>query len=437
MCTSNNQYVMAKPNDPSDILERDSSPRKRGKFDFMFLDCCAFVGVGLGLEDDIAPCASIALLDSEDGAGSISEDSFTRADLSMISQDNLTFDASLEKDEFLKHDDDTKTANTDIVTISTLTMEKTSPNGKVLRTKEDDEEFPSKLILLSANLVTGDKHYPDDEEESKTFNTLSTSRIPPSLDTKTQEITPSLDTKTLDKTLEGMKLIELTVGETEENKGKNMSNPSFLQERNSFDIERVPSLVDASNKDEESVVSAMSAEDESLLSKDKGAATKEPVSKRLFKGKRKMLRPWSWKNKKRASEDQQTMMLPSELRGPLGIVPFTNRQFTSRTEPPRLPASLKNPPLSSSVRQLVPSPGRLPKRPTEAYRKTVPAIKQTKSNDVTASTIATDEDNNCNRYGENVPFDEPHACSARRLPIEKVRVGQYLRPSSRVEIGEI
>merc|ERR1712087_55140 len=126
-----------------------------------------------------------------------------------------------------------------------------------------------------------------------------------------------------------------------------------------------------------------------------------------------------------------------KLRGPLGIVPFTIGQPTPRTETPRSPVPLKKASLSSSARKLVPSPKRLPKRPTETYRITVPVIKQTKSNDIAASTIATDEDDNCNRYGDNVPFDEPHACSPRRLPIERVRVGQYLRPSSNVEIGEI
>eukprot|EP00533_Pseudo-nitzschia_delicatissima_P012652 CAMPEP_0197270576 /NCGR_PEP_ID=MMETSP1432-20130617/7365_1 /TAXON_ID=44447 /ORGANISM="Pseudo-nitzschia delicatissima, Strain UNC1205" /LENGTH=431 /DNA_ID=CAMNT_0042735885 /DNA_START=17 /DNA_END=1312 /DNA_ORIENTATION=+ len=431
---------MTKPDSPSEMRGKNFSPQKRGKFDFLFLDCCAFVHAGLGFDDDIAPCASIALIDSDDGGSSLSDDSFstfTKTDLSTLFEDLLTVDASFEKNEIPKNDDDSKLAST-IFTISTLTMEKMVGMNTVLQTKEEDEEQPSKLVLLSENLVTGGNRYPEDEEWSRTFNTLSTARLPPSLDTKTAEITPSLDTKTLDKTLEGLKLVGTTVGETtQENTGRNASNPTYAQPLKFYDIDRVPSMVDASERDDQSVVSGMSFEEyAALFGKDKETGAKSPTSpitKRLLKAKGKILRPWSWKNRKTAKDNGETAVA-MELREPFGAVPITNVQPTSRTEQSRSSATLTK----SSLPVFVPkptstSPQRLSKRPTETYRLTVPVIKLTKSNDITASTVGTDEDNDGNnRFGDDVPFDEPHACSPRIL-----RVGQYLRPSSNVEIGEI
>uniref|UniRef100_A0A7S0T8W0 Uncharacterized protein n=1 Tax=Pseudo-nitzschia delicatissima TaxID=44447 RepID=A0A7S0T8W0_9STRA len=439
MCTSNDPFVKAKPNSPSEMRGKNFSPPKTGKLDFLFLDCCAFVGAGLGFDEDIAPCASIALIDSDDGGSSLSDDSFTtstKADLSTVFEDHLTLDASFEKNEIPKDDDDSKLAST-IFSISTLTMEKIVGMNTVLQTKEEDEERPSKLVLLSENLVTGGNLYPEDEEWSRTFNTLSTARLPPSLDTKTAEITPSLDTKTLDKTLEGLKLVGTTVGETtQENTGRNASNPTYAQPLNFYDIDRVPSMVDASEKDDQSVVSGMSFEEyAALFGKDKetgGKSPKSPITKRLLKAKGKILRPWSWKNRKIANGDGE-IVVPSELREPFGTVPITNGQPPSRTEPSRPPVALMKSSLPTFVPRPTSSPQRLPKRPTETYRLTVPVIKLTKSNDITASTVGTDEDNDgSNRVGDDVPFDEPHVCSPRIL-----RVGQHLRPSSNVEVGEI
>lgn len=440
MCTSNDPFVMTKPDSPREMRGKNFSPQKRGKFDFLFLDCCAFVHAGLGFDDDIAPCASIALIDSDDGGSSLSDDSFTtftKADLSTVFEDIVTVDASFEKNELPKNEDDSKIEST-IFTVSTLTMEKIVGMNTVLQTKEEDEERPSKLTLLSENLVTGE-NYPEDEEWSKTFNTLSTARLPPSLDTKTAEITPSLDTKTLDKTLEGLKLVGTTVGETtEENTGRNVRNHTYAQPLNFYDIDRVPSMVDASEKDDQSVVSGMSFEEyAALVGKDKetGAKSpKSPIAMRLLKAKGKILRPWSRKNRKAANDDDE-IVVASELREPfVGTVPITNGQPTSRTEPSKSSVTLMKSSLPAFVPKPTSSPQRLPKRPIDSYRLTVPVIKLTKSNDITASTVGTDEDDHHHgndRYGDDVPFDEPHACSPRIL-----RVGQYLRPSSNLEVEE-
>ena len=406
---------MGKPNSPRETLE----PQKKSKFDSMFLDCCAFVCVGLGVENDIAPCASIALIDSDDGGDSLSDGSSTRADTSTLFHDHRTYDTSYyEKDE----SDDTKMGSS-FFTVSTLSMEKMAQAKKGLPIEDEDEERPSKLLLLSRNMVTGEKLYPDDEEESRTFNTLSTGKLPSSLDTKTAEIPASLD-----KTLEGLKLVDTVIEEAaQENTERNARNSASSRQLNPFDIERVPSLVDASGKDEQTVVSSMSVDDDALIGKNDGTGAKGPISKRLFKGKGKILRPWSWKNKKAANDCDADPVLP-ELRKPFGTLPVANGQHV-QTEQSRPSASLTKPSFPIAVR----SPQILPKLPGDSFTSRVPVIQQTKSNDVTATTIDTNEDDN----GDNVPFDEPQGASPRFVAIEKVRVGRYLRPSSNVQVGEI
>ena len=403
---------MTKFESPSDVPRKNSSSPKRDKFDFMFMDCCSFLCVGLGIDDDIPPCASIALMDSNDGGDSIS-------DSSSVFHDIATLDDSL-----IKNEDDTKTTST-FYTISTLTMEKIAEVKKVLPTKEEDEELPSKLILLSENLVVGDKIYPKDEEEFSTLNTLSTARRSSSLDTRSEEIPPSLDTKTFDRTLLGLQLVETLVGETtQEDKGRNFSNRSYPQPRKLFDIERVPSLVEAYGNDDRSIVSAISIEDNNIPNKDD--KPREPITNRPFKGK--MLRLWSRKNKKAVNKADGNKA-PSIWREQSETVPNTD-----------LPTKSSRPPVTTlkPTKPSILNPRGLPKYSTvETNSTTVPIIKLTKSNDVTTSTVGTDEDECYHRYGSNIPFDEPPTSSTRFLAIEKIRVGQYLRPSSNVKVREI
>ena len=285
------------------------SPPKRARFGFLFMDCCSFLGVGLNFDDDIPPCASIALMDDDD---SISEVSEMRADTSVFSRGAL-------KNQMAKNEEDTRTAHTS-PTMSTLTMEKLAEMKKAAPAKQEDEEIPLKLLLLSENLVSGERVY--DEIESLTLNTMSATRIPSSLDTRTEKLPPSLDTKTLSRALEGLKLVE-TTGEdtrTREDTGRNFNkNRPCSRSRNLNDIERVPSLIDTYSNDNRSVVSAISADSGAPLSM--GVKAKEPIRKRrLFKGKGKILRGWSWKNKI-ARHEPVRAKVPSVSKEPPVTVP--------------------------------------------------------------------------------------------------------------------
>jgi len=369
-----------------------------------------------------------------------------RADVSVFSRDAL-------KDEEVKKEDDLKTANTS-PTLSTLTMEKFTDMRKIVTPKEHDEELPSKLLLLSENFVSGEKL--NDEVESLTLNTMSTLRIPSSLDTRTEEIPPSLDTKTLSRTLAGLQLMDSTIGDMttpREDAGRNISNRSKSRRRNLYDIERVPSLVDTYGNDDGSMVSAISADSGAQVSKGirvkkeppikKGVEAQEPIRKRLFRGKGKILRPWSWKNKK-VVQETLVAKVPSVWREPLETVRHTQDIPKTRPNESTRPSVTAMKPTKPFVPSPVPrhTPRHVPKSPPRIRREyptaspalTVPAIKATKSNDITASTIGTDEEDR-----DNVPFDEPiNTFSPPRFQtIEKIRVGRYLRPSSNVEVREI
>merc|ERR1711935_362094 len=265
-------------------------------------------------------------------------------------------------------------------TASTIPMEKISELERVAQIEEENEELPSKLILLAENLISEETTVPEVDDESKTFSTRSTLTIPPSLDTMPLNLSPSLDTKTWDMTLAGLQLVETIIGDaTEADTRRKYNNSSCSQPRNLYQIERTPLHIDICSNDDESAVSSMSIEEEIFLGEGVGAASdrdrvylseEKPITKRLFGGKGSILRQWSLNR--------------------------TTMQRANRRKP-------------------TPS--------TEALRSTVPVIKPTKSIDITAATIGTDEDDCYNSYyGEKVPFDEPHLCSPRLLTIEEIRI---------------
>jgi hypothetical protein len=379
MCAPNNPFVMTKPNGPSEGPGEKSSSPKRTKFDFMFMDCCSFLGLGLGIRDDFQQphCASTAMIYSDDGGDSITlDDTVMGADSWTLFDDVLTLDTPSENEakdncltnhKSLENEEDTKPTHSTCITMI-------PKMGKVTRTEEEDDELSSRLDLLPEILVWEDTTTLEDEEESKTLNTRSTLRIP-----------SSLDTQTWDKTLEGLQLVETIVGDTTEaDTGRNYSNPSYSRPRSLYHIKRVPSMVDTCGNDDQSAVSSMSIEEDLFLNK----AEEHPNTKRLLNGKGNILRPWLWN--KAAVHKANGSESASEFREPSNTLSSTQG---------------------------------LPKPPSEASRSTVPMIKPTKSIDVTATTIGTDEDG-CYYYREdNVPFDEPYECSPGLLPIEEVRIG--------------
>jgi len=269
-------------------------------------------------------------------------------------------------------------------TASTLPMKKIAEVKRVAQIEEENEELSSKLVLLAENLVSEERTVPEVDEESETFHTRSTLKIPPSLDTMTLNLSPSLDTKTWDVTLAGLQLVETIIGDaTEVDTRRNYNNPSCSQPRNLYQIERIPLRIDTYSNDDESVVSSMSIEEDIFLSKGVGVASdrdrgrdrvysseEKPITKRLFGRKGSILKQWSW--------NKTTMQKANRLK---------------------------------------PTPSK------EALISTVPVIKPTKSIDITAATIGTDEDDCCNSYyGENIPFDEPHLRSPKLLTIEEIRI---------------
>lgn len=413
MRTPNNPKVMIKPDELGEMPVMKSSPPAKSMFESLLMDCCSFVGVALGVYDDIPPCASIAFIDSDDSDGSISDDSDIEAGASVFSRDVV-------KNETTKNANDTKTSIT-LNTISTLTMEKIPLAKRIIVSKANKDGSPSKF---AQNAVLGQKLFDDAES-------LSTLQIPPSLDTKTVEIPPSTDTKALSKTLLGLKLVESKdkVSRPKDTERK-LTNRSNSRQRNPYDIERVPSLVDTSEKDDESVVSAISTAD---------IEPKESMKKRLFKGKAKILRAWSWKtNNKTQGNETIGAKSPSIWRDSFDAIPATNikaPKVTNESARSSVAIGPVHSPIPSPVRRHAPmraplSPPRLPKKPrTETFRSTVPVIMITKSNDITASTVGTDEEET-----DNVPFDEEPSTKAnspfRHQTVQKLCVSRYLRSSS-------
>ena len=383
-----------KSNGPSEGPGEKSSSTKRTKFNFnfMFMDCCSFLGLGLGVGDDVqqSPCASTALIHNDDVWDNITlDDTVIGTDSWTLFDDVLTFDTTSENEakdnglinhKRLENEEETKpthSAHTTMIPTMKSTIQ------KVTRIEEEDEDLSSRVWEEITTL--------EDDEESKTLNTRSTLRI-----------SSSMDTKTCHKTLERLPLVETIVGDTTEaDTGRNCSNHSYSRPRSLYQIERVPTMVDNCGNDDQSVVSTMSIEEDLFL--DKGiseannrhsaSAVKEPpVIKRLLSGKGNMIRPWLWNNA--AAHKSNRSESASGLRKPSG-------------------------PLSTTYTQ------ELPQSPSETSRSTAPMIKPTKSIDVTATTVGTDEDGCYYYHEDNVPFDEPHECSPGLLPIEEVHIGQY------------
>jgi len=389
---------MTKHNGPSEWTSENSPLRTRKKkHDFMFIDFCSFLGLGLGIKDDFQESnfTSIAIIVNDDDRDSITlEDSTVGADSSTLFRDLLILDTTSydeTKDDgwtkynLLKNEDDyikvVKPISNPV--ISTLRMETVVKVENTEQIEEEQRDWPSKLVFLSENLVTDERTATEDEEESKTLNSCSTLRIPSSLDTKTIALPPSKNTNTCEKTSTGLRLTETKVGDTVAT-DRNYSNPSYTQPQNPFQIKRVPLLVDTCKDDGQSVVSFMSIEEEIFLGKGIGDASsidraheskEQPIMKRFFEGKRKILRSWSWKKiRVNTNSDGQSV---SKCQEPWGPVPRTKE---------------------------------LPTLCTEASESTVVVIEPTKSIDFTTTTVDMEEDDFYKIYGNNVPFDEPQEC---------------------------
>jgi len=394
---------MTKPNDVRMGNDKNNSSWKASnkKFDFMFIDCFSFLGLGLGIESNfhLFKCASVALMDIDDGGdNTFLEDASMGGDSSTLFGDVISLDVpsketkdkSSANHEIMTNEDDKKTVYSP-PTISTLTMGQVMEGEKV-EEDEGEEEFPSRLVF-SGNLVLEARSIPEDEDESKTLNTRSTSRLPSSLDTNTLILTSSLDTKTWHATLSGLQLIETMKGDTTETDiRRKYGNDSNSCLRNLNQIERVPSTVDTCDNDDQSLVSSMSVEEDIFPSEGSGviididgvsAVEGHSTKNRLFGGEETFRRAWS-----------------------------RNRARVLKKNNGRESWMLQMPTLQST-----PSP--------ESFRSTVPVIEPVKSIDPTTIIVDTTEDSeNYIYYGENVPFDEPIAYSPRHLLIEETSIAQ-------------
>merc|ERR1719343_1497296 len=164
---------------------------------------------------------------------------------------------------------------------------------------EDQEQESQSRLIFFGKRVSEERSVLEDEEESKTLNTRSISRIPSSLDTRTPQLTPSLDTKTWNMAQVGLEMVETTIGDTIEiDVRRNHSSDSHLRPRSLHQIERVPSIVDTQYKDDESLVSVISVEEEFFASKHNSGTNNRNrifpteghhIRKRLFRRKAKLL----------------------------------------------------------------------------------------------------------------------------------------------------
>jgi len=354
----------------------------------MFVDCLAFLVLGLGretgAEDDfqILPCASTALFNSfADGLSVIDSSSS-----SLLQNNSAVPDLPNEA----KENGCTKLTTTKVNMAATNAIRAVpSPNTEISTDYKNIAEIeqrvarlPSALGMMPGNLLSEESTAPFDEgESSKTLNTRSTLITRSSLDTKTLMLTPSLDTKTYDMALKGLSLVDtMAFGDTTEAEaGRNHSNPSPTRPRRLFHIDRVPSFVTVDWDDDQSLGSSISMEDHIFTDKNsvtsaernkKCTPNKLPFTKQLLKGKGKIPKLLPWRRS--------------------GTSKKTNQCEVSMWRPPSKPVPNKR-----SV------------------------IEPTKSNDVTATTVETREDECDHRYVENVPFDEPHIRSSRLLAIEE------------------
>jgi len=382
---------MRKPSVLSMEIGKKNSSRATSnkKYDYMFIDCCSFLGLGLGFEEHfhLSKCASVALMDFDDSVNTFLGDIEMETDSPTRFNDVTTLDMTSDetKDQCSINYEDKKT------------MEKLKEGRKF---EDDDLKQDSQLRLtFSGNLVSEERSVLEDEEESKTLNTRSTSRIPSSLDTRTLQQTPSLDKKIWNLTLKGLGLVETTIGDTiEVDIRRDYSSDSNPRPRILYHIERVPSMVDTQCKDDDSMVSFMSVEEDFYANKHNDGTSnrngifpnkEHHVRERLFRRKGKLLRAWSWKKRRLQRRDK-------ECESQLNPI---NRLL-------RTPTSISTPSEDSS-------------------RAIVPAIEPVKSIDATTATTDTNEDHGYYIYhGEDVPFDEPIASPPGLLPIEETRLDQ-------------
>jgi len=353
----------------------------------MFVDCLAFLGLGLGretgTEDDfqILPCTSTALFNSFDDGFSITDSSSS----SLLQNNSAVPDLPNEA----KENGCTKLTTTKVNMAAMNPIRAVpSPNTEISTDYKNIAEIeqrvarlPSALGLMPGNLSSEESTAPFDEgESSKTLNTRTTLITRSSLDTKTLMLTSSLDTKTYDMALKGLSLVDtMALGDTTEAEtGRNRSNPSPTRPRRLFHIDRVPSFVTVDWDDDQSLGSSISMEDHIFTDKNsvtsaernkKCTPNKLPFTKQLLKGKIPKLLPWRISGTSKKSNRCEVSMWRASSK------PVPNKRS---------------------------------------------AIEPTKSNDVTATTVETREDECDHCFGENVPFDEPHIRSSRLLAIEEI-----------------
>jgi len=428
MCSpSTNPFVMNKTSSSSDISKNYSSWITTNH-EIMLVDCCSFLGLGLGIDEDFLACENNRDDDERSTAYFIEDDENDEDD---ENRDSATLEDTLMGDESLtltldtldtlvdtldtpdngkkdngngnyelnidKKEEDTKTTNS-TCSISVLLMENIVEDETAAQQDDEYDEESKTLFLLMENTVKAEMAVQEDDEESKTLNTRSTMKLPPSLDTKTWGLPPSLDTETWDLPLPGQEVVETRGDKAETGTRRNNSNPSSLQPHSNDNmIDRVPSLVDIG--DDLSIISSMSVEVGIFLNDgDDNVVGQKSRAKRFAGGEEMILKSPSNKKTKK-----HNVAKGKEQRG--------NDSFESASS--RTTYTEVQPTLSA-----------------EASKATIP-ISFTKSADITATTICTDDDY---YYEDNVPFDEPHsdlvafspsghACS-RLMPIEEIHIVQ-------------
>jgi len=400
VASNNDAFVMTKPSGLSKGTGKKQSLRatRTRKYDYIFIDCLSFLGLGLGFEETfhLSKCTSVALIDIDDSSNIFLEDVEMEADSSTRFSDGITLGVPSDETKNLSSTNyEDKKSIYSTPTISTLTMEKFIEGRKV--EDETQRQKSQSRLVLSGNLVPQERSVLEDEEESKTLNTRSTSRIPSSLDTKTLRLTPSLDTKTWNVTLAGLELVETTIGDTTEvDIRRNYRSDSHPMPSILYQIERVPSMVDTQFKDDESLVSFMSVEEDIFVPKRSGETSNRifptevhQIRQRLFRAKGKLLRSWSWKKRRLQRKCSESELEPNP----------TDR--------------LLRKPTSSSTQS------------EDSSKTTVPAIEPVKSMyTITASTDTNEDNGYYISYGEDVPFDEPIVSPLGFLPIKETRLGQ-------------
>jgi len=381
---NNDLFVMKKPN----VLSMGPAKKKSSQLmSNITIDFCSFLGLGLGFEKKFlfSNYASVILMDIDENENyTLLEDDEMEGDLSTLFGDTITLDIPSQetKDKNIINQEDQKTKYS-TPTISNLTME-TFLEGINVKFNEQQQGLPSRLVF-HGKLVAEERSFSGDEEDSKTLNTLSTSRITPSSDTNTVQLTPSLNTKSWNANLAGLELVETTLEDTTEvDIRRNCRNDSLAQHNHLDQVKRVPSTINIFDKDDQSSIVSIISDEEDFPGKGNGTTSEiEGIystkghrnTRRLFGVRRKLRRAWPW-NKK----------LIQTTANKSGLQPVSTKRVM-RT----LTSTLKTSPDSS--------------------RATIPSIEPVKLIDVTTTTIDKNKDRSYFiNYLKNVPFDEPIAC---------------------------